>query len=489
MAFLSIRRTIHLLIIAPLITVMGLTGVIVFFAGREVVNHVAEDLSYEVSEHIVKYTQNYLDRPHLVLEGMLGTAKSEITDLNHFPNLEKYMWQLVRQDELLKYIFYGDEQGRFLGVQQSYKDREQFRVKVKEHIDSDRKTHLLNQEGKRHQEVSSSDYDTHSRPWYQQAKKAQKPSWSQVYPASSSSILSISPVLPVYDRQNNLQGVLSVQISLNEISNFLQDIKDSSSLEAFIVDRKGYLIASSTKEVLSLKTDRGHQRLAAIDSSEPIIKSTAKNILQEFGNLNQITGKTFLTFNFAGTRQLVQIAPLQNREHLDWLVAVVIPETNFMSPVYRNVKFIVLCGVMITGLAIYIALKISGWIVKPIGEFDRAVQDIKQQNFDPDSLDEIAARQDEFGQLGRLFQLMATVVYQRELSLQQQLDQLHQEQQQVKESALITHYKIDRWQKLIAQAKQVREQPIVNSHQSSVSSDQLKVNSPKGYPNSPRQAG
>ena len=45
-------------------------------------------------------------------------------------------------------------------------------------------------------------------------------------------------------------------------------------------------------------------------------------------------------------------------------------------------------------------------------------------------------------------------------------------------------YKIDRWQKLIAQAKQVREQPTVNSHQSSVSSDQLKVNSPKGYPHS-----
>ena len=129
-----------------------------------------------------------------------------------------------------------------------------------------------------------------------------------------------------------------------------------------------------------------------------------------------------------------------------------------MSPVYRYIRFVLLVGIAVTGLAIYIALKMSGWIVRPIRVFDRAVKDIEQQNFEPNSLDAIASRQDEFGQLGRVFQFMATVVYQRELSLQQQVDKLHQEQKQVKESALITHFKLDRWQKLINQAKQMREQ-------------------------------
>ena len=458
MPFLSIRRTIHLLIITPLITVMGLTGVIIFFAGREIVHHVAEDLSYEVSEHIVKHTQNYLERSHIVLEGMLGASKSEIADLDHFPSLEQYMWQLVDQDELIQYIFYGDEQGRFLGVQQSHKNQNEFRVKVKESFESERKTHLLNEAGTREKELSSSNYHPHDRPWYQHAKKVKKASWSRVYPASSSSILSISPVLPVYDQQNSLQGVLSVQISLKEISHFLQEIKDSSSIEAFIVDREGYMVASSTEEELSFQTEQGNQRLAVINSNKPIIKATAKKILHEFDDLTQVKKRAFLTYKFEGKRQLVQIAPLKNRDNLDWMVAVVIPEDNFMAPVYRYMQFILLVGIAVTGLAIYVALKMSVWIVKPIGEFDRAVQDIEQQNFDPSSLDAIADRQDEFGQLGRLFQFMATVVYQRELSLKQQVDQLHQEQEKVKESALITHHKIDRWQKLISQSKQIRNQ-------------------------------
>ena len=458
MAFLSIRRTIHLLIITPLITVMGLTGGITYFAGREIVHHVAEDLSYEVSEHIVKHTQNYLERSHLVLEGMLGASKSEIADLDHFPSLEQYMWQIVRQDELIQYVFYGDEKGRFLGVQQSHQDQNEFRVKIKENAKSERKTHLLDEAGTREKELSSSTYHPHDRPWYQHAKKVKKPSWSRVYPASSSSILSISPVLPVYDTQDGLQGVLSVQISLNEISHFLQEIKDISSLEAFIIDREGYMVASSTEEELSFETEQGSQRLAVINSNEPIIKATAKQILHEFDDLTQITDRNFLTYKFEGKRQLVQIAPLKNRDNLDWMVAVVIPEANFMAPVYRYMQGIFLVGIAVTGLAIYAALKMSVWIVKPIEEFDRAVQDIEQQNFDPHSLDAIASRQDEFGQLARLFQLMATVVYQRESSLQQQVDELHQEQEKVKESALVTHYKIDRWQKLMAQSKNLRNQ-------------------------------
>ena len=104
----------------------------------------------------------------------------------------------------------------------------------------------------------------------------------------------------------------------------------------------------------------------------------------------------------------------------------------------------------------------SGWIVEPIGEFDRAAKDIEQQSFEPNTLDTVAQRQDEFGQLGRVFQLMATVVYQRESTLQQQVSQLRAEQQQTNEAALVTHFRMDRWQKLIARSQQLRHQTTDN---------------------------
>ncbi|MBE9048056.1 cyclic nucleotide-binding domain-containing protein [Pleurocapsales cyanobacterium LEGE 10410] len=455
MASISIRRTIHLLIIAPLISVMGLTSAIIFIAGREIVSHVGEDLSTEVSEHIVEHTQNYLDLPHLVLQNMAIAKASGAIDFNDFASLEKYMWQLVTKNDALQYVFYGDEERRFLGVQQS-NSQDKFYVKVKEEQNAERKTYLLDERGNRADLVVSSEYSTLTRPWYQAAKRVQQPTWSEIYPASSSSILSISPIVPVYDRGENLQGVLSIQISLNEISNFLQEIKHSRSMEALIIDRQGQIIATSTAESLATPTEGGSRRLKAIDSREPIVKATVRQTLEQYNNFEQIDNKTFFTFDFANKRQLVQIVPLKNRQNLDWLVAVVIPEANFMAPVYRYITLVVIVGIGVAVLAIFIALKISGWIVEPINVFDRAATDIEQQTFEPASLDAIAERQDEFGQLGRVFQLMATVVYQRESSLQQQVAQLRQEQQKTNESALMTHFKLDRWQKLIARSQQLR---------------------------------
>ena len=458
MAAISIRQTIYLLIIAPLVSVMGLTGIIVFLGGRQIVHHMGEELSQEVTEHIVEHTRNYLDRPHVILEGIQIVSKSKVGDLNNFPILEKYMWNLVYHDDSLSYIFYGDEQGRFLGVQQSNNnDKQDFVVKIKdESTGTKRHTYALDAQGQRKKLLSTpKDYDTNSRPWYQNAKKFQQSRWSSVYLSSSKSILSISPLVPVYN-QGKLQGVLSIQISLADISNFLQELKNSRSLEAFIIDREGNIIASSANESPSISTAQGERRLQAVNSSEPIIKSTARQIRQQFADFNQIQEKTFFTFDIKGKRQLVQIVPLKNRQSLDWLVAVAIPETNFMSPVYRYTQLMVLTGLGLAGLAILSALKFASWIVKPISVFDRAAKDLEQEIYQPQLLDSITSREDEFGQLGRVFQLMATVVDQRESSLKQQVETLKQDRQMVHQSAVVTHLKIDRWQKLMAQSQEIR---------------------------------
>lgn len=451
MPTISIRQTIYLLIIAPLVSVMGLTGVIIFIGGRQIVHHVGKELSQEVTAHIVKHTHSYLERPHVVLDGIQIASKSNAGNLNNFSTLEKYMWNLISQDDSLSYIFYGDEEGKFLGVEQSHTNKEDFVVKVKDKsTGTERHVHSLDAQGKRKGRLHKKDYDHRSRPWYKEGKKYQKSSWSSIYTPTSKPILAINPQVPVYS-QGELQGVLSIQISLTDISNFLYKLKNSRSLEAFIIDRQGNIIASSAN------TQAEKTRIVkAVNSSEPIIKSTAKQILQQFADFNQIKEQTFFTFDVQGKRQLVQIIPLENRQSLDWLVAVAIPEDNFMAPVYRYTQIIVITGVGLTLLAIFFALKIASWIVEPIGVFDKAAKELEQQIYEPQRLDAITSRQDEFGQLGRVFQLMATVVDQRESSLKQQVEKLKQDQEQVNQSAVMTHLKIDRWQKLMNQSQRMR---------------------------------
>ena len=82
---------------------------------------------------------------------------------------------------------------------------------------------------------------------------------------------------------------------------------------------------------------------------------------------------------------------------------------------------------------------------------------IKANTFQPESLDEVARRPDELGQLAHVFQEMARQVYAREQQLQQQVQQLRIEidqERRAREVADITES--DYFQQLLGKADELR---------------------------------
>jgi len=83
---------------------------------------------------------------------------------------------------------------------------------------------------------------------------------------------------------------------------------------------------------------------------------------------------------------------------------------------------------------------------------------IKANTFQPESLDEVARRSDELGQLALVFQEMARQVYTREQQLQQQVHQLRIEidqERSAREVAEITES--DYFQQLLGKAQELRK--------------------------------
>ena len=131
-------------------------------------------------------------------------------------------------------------------------------------------------------------------------------------------------------------------------------------------------------------------------------------------------------------RYFVHAAPLQDGRGLDWLIFVVVPETDFMGPVYANVRTTVLLGVLILCGAIFVGVVTARYIMRPIMAVTDAARAVEVAQFDPESLDPIAARTDELGYLTRVFQQMAREIQVREQELRQQLQQLRIEVDEVK---------------------------------------------------------
>ena len=92
-----------------------------------------------------------------------------------------------------------------------------------------------------------------------------------------------------------------------------------------------------------------------------------------------------------------------------------------------------------------------------VGRVTAAAAAIKANTFQPESLDEVARRPDELGQLAQVFQEMARQVYAREQQLQQQVQQLRIEIDQVRKAREVADItESEYFQQLLGKADELR---------------------------------
>ena len=95
--------------------------------------------------------------------------------------------------------------------------------------------------------------------------------------------------------------------------------------------------------------------------------------------------------------------------------------------------------------------------LQQVGHVTAAAAAIKANIFQPESLDEVAQRPDELGQLALVFQEMARQVYSREQQLQQQVQQLRIEIDHVRKADDVAEItESDYFQQLLGKADELR---------------------------------
>jgi two-component system, cell cycle response regulator len=95
--------------------------------------------------------------------------------------------------------------------------------------------------------------------------------------------------------------------------------------------------------------------------------------------------------------------------------------------------------------------------LQQVGRVTAAAAAIKANTFQPESLDEVAGRSDELGQLALVFQEMARQVYAREQQLQRQVQQLRIEIDQARNASEVAEItESDFFQQLLGKADELR---------------------------------
>ena len=363
----SPKMSLSLVLLIPLVVqisvAVGVTGWLSFRNGQKAVNDLATRLSLEVAARTKENFRSFGDVSHLFLQMNTAAIASGNLDPEDFPNLERYLWNQTKLSDRNTTIYYGDEQGRFVLLK---REAEHLVYIRDESTAPNRQIYRLDSQGNRTELIKTVPYDPRTRPWYQAAKQSGKATWSPIYVFAAPPVLGITPVMPIYSQTGSLQGVLAIDLTLSQISDFLKSIKISPSGQVFAIERSGEIVASSTDELPFVTDKEGQKRLLATQSKNLLIRSASTYLQQRFGSFEQIDSKGQFTFEIDGKRQFITVAPLQDGRGLDWLIVVAIPEADFMEQINANTRTTILLCFFAFVLAIGLGIFTSRWVVKPI---------------------------------------------------------------------------------------------------------------------------
>ena len=368
---LPLRLLLIVLFAVQITLVVGVVGCLSFRNGQRAVNNVTHHLRSKITANIEDHLRTFLATPQQINQinaNLIHLANDRgVYDQDA---LERYFWEQIQVFDSVTSIYFGNPMGGIVLAGREGADGSLYVIATDEFRSGPFRKFATDSEGNRQELLTAiPDFDARTRSWYSKAIEEDQPTWSDIYILFTGQDMAIAASRPLYDEQHNLLGVLSSDIFASHLSNFLQNLDIGETGSSFIMERSGLLVASSTDEkpFTNLSEEEPQRRLHANESTIPAIRSAAEFLTGQFGDYHNITGEQQLfEFDMNGQRQFLQVLPVQDEYGIDWLVVVILPESDFMAQINANN----LVTMSLMGLALIFAIILgiftAQWITRPV---------------------------------------------------------------------------------------------------------------------------
>ena len=389
---LSLQNIITIPFLLHIFLTVGLVGYLSWRNGEKAVNNVTSKLRSEVTAGVEKHLESYLAIPHIIVRLKQNAIKLNKLSIADFPDAQQDFWSTIQLFDSVRAIYMGNQAGKFIYLQQ-----ENGKFSTKEVTDAPRRNiYSLDRLGQKQKLLKVDEFDPRLRPWYINTYFTQENNWSKIYTFTGGE-LGITAAGFLRDSQGDTQGIVGVDLILSGIGKFLQKIEISENGQIFILERNGYLVATSSNEKPFTydSVEKKEKRLRAIDSKNFLIQASSEYIIQHFRSLYNIDSPQQLDFRLKsdfpqgevrptikpttrGDRQLVQVLPYQDELGLDWLIVVVIPEADFMGEINANTRNTVWLCLLALATATFFGIFTSRKIAQPIAHLSRITELVAQ---------------------------------------------------------------------------------------------------------------
>jgi two-component sensor histidine kinase len=354
-----------------LVAISVLTSLISFNSGLRSMRQTTGYLLQEVDKRIVTHIHSFLDNP----ERITGTVAMVLED-GYLPADDQKALELFFLRQLKMYpevtsIYFGNTSGGLADAGREIDGETIYMLETEDFTTGPLTKFTVDSEGKPLETVFRIDFfDTRTRPWFTAAVERDGPVWGEPYIIATGDDLSIASSRPVYDREGNLLGVVSVDLFLSHLQSFLEELELSPGAYVFIRDTEGYLVSTSLKNFTTvLPLGDGKFKRAVV---EDLPVSSKKQLTAAIEN-EHTTGGAVSPVPALQKRDSyhIKLTILDKYPGLDWQIVTVIPESDFTGPFYENLTTSVILILISMILLIITGYSITRAFLSPLEQMGK----------------------------------------------------------------------------------------------------------------------
>jgi diguanylate cyclase (GGDEF)-like protein len=399
---LPLRALLTLPYVALVLGTAIVIGILSYGAGRDAVDNLSGQLLTETVHRIEQAVERHVAGSEAVLEVAFPKgipAPDSISD--DLPTLRTRFWlaTTVHRDPN-NYAYYGDRNGHFIGLWRSSEADAELRLRTK----GEGPRSLYNYSGIAGElgtpDVEQRIFDPRERPWYKAGAANTIQTWTSIYVDFKLQELVATRARRVNDRTGAFKGVVATDLSLRQVTSFLQRLTLSSNGVAMVLEKDGNLIGVSRGAHMQTAAGGATTRLNAAQSTDPLVKAT-------YGAVRGLADSSadalpHTTVFKAADGSLVQVgyARLTDEAGLDWLIMVAVPRTDFLHGVIDNFRHTVLLSVIAAMVVMLTGMLVLSTVTRELRELAAAARRV---GLGSTTAIAESTRKDELGDLARSF--------------------------------------------------------------------------------------
>ena len=233
-----------------------------------------------------------------------------------------------------------------------------------------------------------------------------------MYVSFASGALVTTAAQPVHTATGSLFGVLAADVELAELSTFMKGVNVSANGVAFIVDRDGFLVATSTPDEPFRLESGVQKRVAARDSPSELVRA-ATQWWRAGGRLEK-TSPNIGLISITGEKVDVASRKVSGVDGIDWDIVVAVPRSDFTAPVVKSAVSMFFVILAALAAALILGLWVLRRVTRDVDQLVAVTKDISADGLPTvipvTSLAETGVLAQAFGEMvGRLAQSLETI--------------------------------------------------------------------------------